>query len=170
MMARPRLPPLMLLLLLLLLGLFGSASGFLLFQHQQSHHRRPLPQSVDVLGSPRAGGSYQRRFPLQLAGRAAGPGQQQQEQHDGDTGDDDQKVIARVQAWVRNMVIGLRLCPFAEGVVVADTVKYLVSKGQTPTGVVTDVMTEALKLVTTYVHRRRDSGDCLIWAWLLLLL
>lgn len=70
----------------------------------------------------------------------------------GNDAQDQQVITRRVRAWIQNIVIGLRLCPFAEGVVVADTVRYVVSKGSTPTDVVTDVMTEALRLVTTYVH------------------
>lgn len=85
-----------------------------------------------------------RRRPRPVAASAAGAGST-------DIDDDDAKVVVRVQAWIKNMVIGLRLCPFAEGVVLADTVRYVVSKGTTPTAVATDVMTEAVRLITTYV-------------------
>lgn len=111
------------------------------------HHHRPAQQRPAAPAAVPASVAFASRPParcsdLLIRHAAAGDG----------ASDDDQHIISRVQAWIKNMVIGLRLCPFAEGVVVADTVKYVVSQGRTPTEVVTDVMTEALRLVTTYVY------------------
>lgn len=69
--------------------------------------------------------------------------------NDGNGSKNDEDIIQRTKVWVNNMVIGLHLCPFAEAVVNADTVDYVVSHARTPTEALTDVMTEALKLITT---------------------
>lgn len=113
--------PRILLLLVLLAAALDHASGFLLHQQPRSSSGRSRPPT---------------RRPAATPGAAS-------------VDDQHQQVISRVQAWIRNMVIGLRLCPFAEGVVVADTVKYVVSQGKTATEVCSDVMVEALQLVTT---------------------
>lgn len=115
----PRILLLLALLLVLLAAALDHASGFLLHQHPRSSGGRSRPPTRRPVAAPGAAGV------------------------------DDQQVISRAQAWIRNMVIGLRLCPFAEGVVVADTVKYVVSQGKTATEVCSDVMVEALQLVTT---------------------
>ena len=60
----------------------------------------------------------------------------------------DDLIISRTKSWVESMVIGLELCPFAERVVRAGSVLYIVSHAQDPEAVLTDVISEALRLLT----------------------
>ena len=43
---------------------------------------------------------------------------------------DQQAVIDRTQRWIRAMVIGLNLCPFAQRVVQEDRIRYVVTEAE----------------------------------------
>ena len=59
------------------------------------------------------------------------------------------EVVARTQAWVDQVVIGLNLCPFAKAVVAKRQVRYVVCMDSDPEQVLKLLQTELQHLVDT---------------------
>jgi uncharacterized protein len=54
----------------------------------------------------------------------------------------DDEIIAATRSWLEKAVIGLRLCPFAEGVHTLDRIRYRVSAQQSATALIADLAAE----------------------------
>jgi hypothetical protein len=54
----------------------------------------------------------------------------------------DDVVLARTRAWLREIVIGLELCPFAKQVYVKEQIRYCVSRARTPEQLLQDLLHE----------------------------
>jgi uncharacterized protein len=61
---------------------------------------------------------------------------------------DQQNVIDATRRWIADMVIGLQLCPFAQRVFVADTIRYVVSEAQDDTALLKDLARELTTLAS----------------------
>ncbi|MCP4810410.1 MAG: DUF1415 domain-containing protein, partial [Proteobacteria bacterium] len=55
--------------------------------------------------------------------------------------------VATTRAWLRDVVVGLDLCPFAQRPLEAGEVRFAVTSGRSPTDAVADLLREASKLL-----------------------
>lgn len=60
--------------------------------------------------------------------------------------EDSQAIVARTNAWVEEVVIGLGLCPFAKAVQIKGQVRYVLSEAETTQALLGDLTTELLAL------------------------
>ena len=58
-------------------------------------------------------------------------------------------AVARTRAWLRDVVVGLDLCPFARGPLESGRVRFAVSEGEEPSQILTDLWMEVERLVGT---------------------
>lgn len=66
---------------------------------------------------------------------------------------DDQAIIADTRRWISSMVIGLNLCPFAQRVFDADTIRYVVSAAEDDRTLLDDLAGELSTLVSSPISR-----------------
>jgi len=74
-------------------------------------------------------------------------------------------IVAATRLWVEKAVIGLDLCPFAQGVYRGDRVRFQVSDARTAAGLLEDLRTELLRLNS--VAAEECETTLLIHPWVL---
>jgi hypothetical protein len=63
------------------------------------------------------------------------------------------KIIAQTQQWLTDVIVGLNLCPFAKRVVLADSIRLVVSESQTDEALLEEFVLEIERLENTDIEK-----------------